>query len=409
MDLEARARELLPDNSPDGYLAVYDPKEARAAAVRLAREALEEAARIAGEVATSGPGSTRYATAFQDGAQRVMERIRALASQEQPSALPKRPVQLGLIGQVPARRESGSIPDDKCQAGDSEANSGETKARADAGAHGAAESAADCIVAPADDRRSGHTEQPERSRSSAQSARVVTPEVGGSNPAREPPAASPRRVRIKTGWEAAGRRGIELARVFADQNWSVVLWDGDDDPDCFKSAGLESEQPEASRDPAGEACPRERPSPPAVPDRAALIERASIWLDCFNRDDPLPARMADFALSVLAERAQPEQWVRGWEACAKYQDEVITPALKKAWQSERVQPASDAEATGLAHGLTLVLAFIHEARMVYKQEPDGMKRSASLDAISYIEELIFDAQRTRARAALDREPVKETQ
>lgn len=51
------------------------------------------------------------------------------------------------------------------------------------------------------------------------------------------------RCRIKAGWEGAGREGDavcyfdEPARL--GQQWTVVLWDDQDDPDCFKSAGLE--------------------------------------------------------------------------------------------------------------------------------------------------------------------------
>lgn len=47
------------------------------------------------------------------------------------------------------------------------------------------------------------------------------------------------RVRIKPGWEGAGRKGVRHAEVNVQQPWSVVVWDDEEDPDCFKSAGLE--------------------------------------------------------------------------------------------------------------------------------------------------------------------------
>jgi len=47
------------------------------------------------------------------------------------------------------------------------------------------------------------------------------------------------RVRVKAGWGEAGREGRYLATVFAEQEWCVVVWDGDDDPNCFKAGGLE--------------------------------------------------------------------------------------------------------------------------------------------------------------------------
>jgi hypothetical protein len=55
------------------------------------------------------------------------------------------------------------------------------------------------------------------------------------------------RVRICRGWDGAGREGRLLAWVFARQRWAVVLWDDEEDPDCFKAAGLEEIRPLPAR------------------------------------------------------------------------------------------------------------------------------------------------------------------
>ena len=47
------------------------------------------------------------------------------------------------------------------------------------------------------------------------------------------------RVRIKEGWEEAGRVGTLLAEVEVVQTWGVVLWEDEEDPDCHKRSGLE--------------------------------------------------------------------------------------------------------------------------------------------------------------------------
>lgn len=50
------------------------------------------------------------------------------------------------------------------------------------------------------------------------------------------------RVKIKQGWEGAGRKGTALGEpVFAGQEWLPVLWDGEEDPALFKLAGIEVE------------------------------------------------------------------------------------------------------------------------------------------------------------------------
>jgi DNA repair exonuclease SbcCD ATPase subunit len=45
--------------------------------------------------------------------------------------------------------------------------------------------------------------------------------------------------KIKNGWEDAGRTGFVYGNIFLNQLWSVVVWDGDDDPSLHKSAGIE--------------------------------------------------------------------------------------------------------------------------------------------------------------------------
>lgn len=48
------------------------------------------------------------------------------------------------------------------------------------------------------------------------------------------------RLRIKDGWGEAGREGIRLGPdIFCLQNWTPVLWDGEEDPTFHKSDGLE--------------------------------------------------------------------------------------------------------------------------------------------------------------------------
>ena len=50
------------------------------------------------------------------------------------------------------------------------------------------------------------------------------------------------RVRIRAGWMDAGKEGDLLAGPLRDrkaQDWMVVQWDVDDDPDLYKAAGLE--------------------------------------------------------------------------------------------------------------------------------------------------------------------------
>jgi len=50
------------------------------------------------------------------------------------------------------------------------------------------------------------------------------------------------RVRVKPDWAEAHQHGEVLcAAVYVSQWWVPVLWDGEEDPDWFKAAGLEIE------------------------------------------------------------------------------------------------------------------------------------------------------------------------
>ncbi|HXI90507.1 MAG TPA: hypothetical protein VNO24_10885 [Blastocatellia bacterium] len=49
-----------------------------------------------------------------------------------------------------------------------------------------------------------------------------------------------RTVRIKEGWQDAGKRGVILCKpVRIGQTWIAVLWDDEEEPDWFKQRGLE--------------------------------------------------------------------------------------------------------------------------------------------------------------------------
>lgn len=53
--------------------------------------------------------------------------------------------------------------------------------------------------------------------------------------------APPQRVEIKEGWHEAGKGGRLIGPAFVserEQPWAAVLWDDEEDPDWFKTAGL---------------------------------------------------------------------------------------------------------------------------------------------------------------------------
>lgn len=49
----------------------------------------------------------------------------------------------------------------------------------------------------------------------------------------------PYRTIISKTWHRAGHKGLAIAEIECiGQKWTVVKWDGKDDPECHKSAGL---------------------------------------------------------------------------------------------------------------------------------------------------------------------------
>ncbi|KKN96792.1 hypothetical protein LCGC14_0164360 [marine sediment metagenome] len=47
------------------------------------------------------------------------------------------------------------------------------------------------------------------------------------------------RVRVKGNYDTGGRLGWQIGpEIYAEQWWIPVLWDDDEDPDCFKKVGL---------------------------------------------------------------------------------------------------------------------------------------------------------------------------
>lgn len=49
------------------------------------------------------------------------------------------------------------------------------------------------------------------------------------------------RCKIRSGWEDAGREGEAYSWMTprnGTMRWVIVVWDGEDEPDCFKASGL---------------------------------------------------------------------------------------------------------------------------------------------------------------------------
>jgi hypothetical protein len=52
-----------------------------------------------------------------------------------------------------------------------------------------------------------------------------------------------KKCRIKKGWDEAGKTGTFYIVVSIEgMNWAVVVWDGEEDPDLCKAAGIEIEE-----------------------------------------------------------------------------------------------------------------------------------------------------------------------
>lgn len=45
--------------------------------------------------------------------------------------------------------------------------------------------------------------------------------------------------RIKKGWDGVGKKGLYYGAFYKDQWWGIVVWEGEEDPEFFKVAGLE--------------------------------------------------------------------------------------------------------------------------------------------------------------------------
>ena len=79
-------------------------------------------------------------------------------------------------------------------------------------------------------------------------------------------------VTIRKGWGGEGRIGVSLGPAMniipykgsSGQYWTPVLWDGEEDPDWFKSAGLEAYVPKKSM--AKRLLQRIQQEPNIVPD-----------------------------------------------------------------------------------------------------------------------------------------------
>jgi hypothetical protein len=47
-------------------------------------------------------------------------------------------------------------------------------------------------------------------------------------------------IKIKKGWDEEGKLGTQIGKpVFVEQYWTPVVWDDEDDPTFFKTAGIE--------------------------------------------------------------------------------------------------------------------------------------------------------------------------
>jgi hypothetical protein len=55
------------------------------------------------------------------------------------------------------------------------------------------------------------------------------------------------RVKIRKGWEDAGREGELFGSVKPDrgnsQEWAILIWDNEDEPELFKLSGLQYKYP----------------------------------------------------------------------------------------------------------------------------------------------------------------------
>lgn len=52
---------------------------------------------------------------------------------------------------------------------------------------------------------------------------------------------TPKKFRIKKGYEAHGKQGDCFGYIMFDQKWAIVKWEGEEDPDLHKLSGLEEQ------------------------------------------------------------------------------------------------------------------------------------------------------------------------
>jgi hypothetical protein len=53
-----------------------------------------------------------------------------------------------------------------------------------------------------------------------------------------------RRCKIKQGFAGVGKEGQYFGNVMVGQRWAIVLFDGEEDPELFKTSGLLVEEKE---------------------------------------------------------------------------------------------------------------------------------------------------------------------
>lgn len=58
----------------------------------------------------------------------------------------------------------------------------------------------------------------------------------------------PKHCRVSTNgrWLEAGKEGQLYGVLVTDQEWAIVIWDGDDDPSLYKAVAIEVMEPKWS-------------------------------------------------------------------------------------------------------------------------------------------------------------------
>ena len=59
----------------------------------------------------------------------------------------------------------------------------------------------------------------------------------------------PARLWIREGWHDAGKVGVQLSDPIwcCGMEWTVILWDGEDEPDLHKTHGLVNSRPKKEK------------------------------------------------------------------------------------------------------------------------------------------------------------------